>query len=301
MATTDKDSLLQQLHDTIVSDTTSQHEGETPHAYALSDTSTEMSVSEMFSTDTHELITHSDSTSIELREGIHAEKLPLSTTDNPWLISILLLAFGFFAISYNRSAKYLRHLFLSLFKVNTRGNLFDETTINENQLKVSLLSITFITEGIAIYYALFEPILTNSKLILPTMALCSVVCWLYYLLQMSIFNILGNIFSNKQEAYYFTENFTTVNLFIGLFFTPLILAMLFVPHIKATALIIAAIFYILSRLIIIYKGIRFFSPHIFGLLYIILYLCALEIVPLLLIVKVVRNVYRLFELNLITP
>lgn len=297
----ENDTIQQQAHDTIVSDNMSWHNGATPSLYAENDTASEVSVRDMFSTDTHQLITHSDSTAITLREGIEAERLPASTIDNSWYISILLVVFLFYAISYNRSAKYLRHLFLSLFKNNARGNLFDETTINENQLKLSLLSITFIAEGTALYYALLEPMLTNSNLILPGILLCSITCSLYYLLQVVVYRLLGNIFSNKQQTEYFIENFTTVNLFIGLFFTPVILVMLFVPQFKFATVIICAILYILSRLIIIYKGISFFSPHIFGLLYIILYLCTLEIIPLRLIVKAVENVYRLIELNLITP
>ena len=301
MHTAENDTIAQQAHDTIVSDNLSWHNSAPLSIFGENDTTADAPSHELFGTDSYLLPAHNDSTAITLREGIDAERLPVSTTDNSWYISILLVVFLFYAISYNRSAKYLRHLFLSLFKNNVRGNLFDETTINENQLKLSLLSITFIAEGTALYYALFESMLTNSNLMLPAILLCSITCGLYYLLQVAVYRVLGNIFSNKQQTEYFIESFTSVNLFIGLFFTPVILAMLFVPQFKIATVIICAILYILSRLIIIYKGISFFSPHIFGLLYIILYLCALEIIPLRLIVKAVENVYRLLELNLITP
>lgn len=262
--------------------------------------SNDSSVIDIFTTDTHRLITHTDSVSSTLREGLYAEKRPTSPAENPWIVGLLILSFAFFAISYRQGAKYLRHLFISLFKANSRGNLFDETTINENQLRLSLILLTFTTEGMALYYSLIAPQVTNSNLTLPCMASCIVMCGLYYLLQKVVYRLLGNIFSSRQQTDSFLENFTSVNIFIGLFFTPLILLILFIPGMSHIAIFICLILYILARGIIIYKGIRFFLPHIYKLHYLILYLCTLEIIPLLLIRKLVVFVYKIFSLNIIT-
>lgn len=258
------------------------------------------SLIEMFTTDTHRLITHNDSVTSVLREGLYAEKRPITPAENPWVVGLLIFSFAFFAISYRQGYKYLRHLFISLFKVNSRGNLFDETTINENQLRLSLLLLTFTTEGIALYHSLIAPILTNSNLILLSIAVCVAICGVYYLLQLCVYRLLGNIFSSRQQTDSFLENFTSVNIFIGLFFIPFILLMLFVPAMSRIAIFLCLILYTLARLIIIYKGVRFFLPHIYKLHYLILYLCALEIIPILLIRKLVVFIYKLFSLNIIT-
>lgn len=252
---------------------------------------------DLFTTDTHQLITHLTDSIITQREGFTAEELPLTLAGNPWIIILLILTFSFFAISYHRGAKYLHHTLKSIFKANTRGNMFDETTINENQLKLSLLTTTFVTEGITIYYSWLDNLVTNSKYILPAIALCITICATYFLLQRFVYNILGNIFSDRQQTQLFDEGFTIVNQLVGLFLTPFVLVMIFVPDMAQIAVNICFIVYILSRLIIIYKGIRFFSLQIFGLLYLILYLCALEITPFFLIKRVVINVYSFFEFN----
>lgn len=262
--------------------------------------SKDSSVIDIFTTDTHRLITHTDSVSSTLREGLYAEKRPTTPAENPWIVGLLILSFAFFAISYRQGAKYLRHLFISLFKANSRGNLFDETTINENQLRLSLLVLTFTTEGMALYHSLIAPQITNSNLILPCIVSCIAICGIYYVAQKGVYRLLGNIFSNRQQTDNFIENFSSVNTFIGLFFTPLILLMLFMPGMSHIAIFTCLILYILARVIIIYKGIRFFLPHIYKLHYLILYLCTLEIIPLLLIRKLVVFVYKLFSLNIIT-
>lgn len=283
--------------------------------YALSDSSTlidspivlcndsnqnDSSIIEIFTTDTHRLITHHDSVASTLREGIYAEKRPTSPAENPWIVGLLILSFAFFAISYRRGAKYLKHLFSSLFKAKNRGNLFDETTINENQLRLSLILLTFITEGIALYHSIIAPMVTNSNHTLVCIAICIAISAIFYLLQKGTYIVLGNIFSTRQQTEGFLENFTSTNILIGLFFTPFILVMLFIPGMGNIASFICLVLYILARFIIIYKGIRFFSPHIYNLLYIILYLCALEIIPLILIRKLLVYTYEIFLLNTIT-
>ena len=258
------------------------------------------SIIDIFTTDTHRLITHTDSVASVLREGIYAEKRPTSPAENPWIVGLLILSFAFFAISYRRGAKYLKHLFTSLFKAKNRGNLFDETTINENQLRLSLIILTFITEGIALYHAIIAPMVTNSNHIVVCIAFCILICALFYVIQKGTYIVLGNIFSTRQQTDGFLENFTSTNILIGLFFTPFILVMLFMPGMTLIAAYICLVLYILARFIIIYKGVRFFLPHIYNFLYIILYLCALEIIPLILIRKLVVYIYEIFLLNTIT-
>lgn len=252
---------------------------------------------DLFATDTHRLITHTADTGT--RDVFTSDPLPVTLADNPWIISILILAFAFFAISYHRGAKYLQHTLESLFKINYRGNMFDEITINENQLKTSLLLITFITEGIAIYCMWTDTAHANNYLMLFSVALCIATSFLYYLLQRLVYNILGNTFSDKQKAGMFDKNFITVKQLTGLFLAPIVLLMIFVPDMLQIGGIICFIIYILSRLIIIYKGIRIFSLPTFGLLYLILYLCALEITPLFLIKSGVAEMYKFLELILL--
>lgn len=244
-------------------------------------------ITNLFTTDTHQLITqHTDSTAT-LREGFVGEELPQTLATNHGIIALIILAFVFFATSYHRSAKYLQHTLKSLFKINMRGNMFDETTINENQLKLSLLAITFITEGIALYHAWIENMVINNNLILPLTLLCIAICFIYYLLQRFTYRVLGNIFSSKQQTQLFDENFNAINQLIGLFLVPFVLLIIFVPNIASVAGSMCFIIYVLSRLIIIYKGIRIFSLQLYNLLYLILYLCALEITPFFLIKRVV--------------
>lgn len=244
---------------------------------------------------------HMGDTTTHIAQALPIKHQAINPAANTGVVGLLILSFVFFAFSYRRGAKYLRHLFSSLFKHNARGNMFDETTINENQLKLSLLSLTFITEGIILYYTLLNNLVDKEFLVLPSIIISILLCAVYYILQIVVYKILANIFSDRVLSDTFTESFTTVNLFIGLFLSPMVLAILFIPQATTIALYISFTIYILARLLIIYKGISIFLPHLFGLIYLILYLCTLEIIPFLLIKKAVIFLFKILEFNLIVP
>ncbi len=237
----------------------------------------------------------------EVRIGLSGKEMPVSATANAWVVLLMLLTFMFVAASYKRGEKYLTHIFNSIFKHKDRNSLFDDTTINEAQLRASLLLLTFVAEGLAIYHGLLQPIVNTQTAIFPAVLLCVTLCGIHYFLQRGIYTLLGNVFSDNAKAQKFNEGFISVNLVLGLFLSPIILLIMFIPEMTHIGLCISIIFYLIARLTIVYKGVRIFSPGVFGLLYIILYLCALEIVPIFLMGKTISTVYRIVELNFLLP
>ena len=63
---------------------------------------------------------------------------------------------------------------------------------------------------------------------------------------------------------------------------PITFAILIFPAFVKTGLIMAIILYFLARIIVIYKAFRIFFNNLQSLLYFILYLCSVEIVPVVL-------------------
>lgn len=58
------------------------------------------------------------------------------------------------------------------------------------------------------------------------------------------------------------------------------LALLFNPGLTVIMLWISGSFYVIGRMIFIFKGFRIFYTNIFSLIYFISYLCTLEIAPI---------------------
>ena len=168
--------------------------------------------------------------------------------------------------------------------------------------RVELKNVTKIYDGKKVIIDNVDLTINDKEfLVLPSIIISILLCAVYYILQIVVYKILANIFSDRVLSDTFTESFTTVNLFIGLCLSPMVLAILFIPQATTIALYISFTIYILARLLIIYKGISIFLPHLFGLIYLILYLCTLEIIPILLIKKAVIFLFKILEFNLIVP
>lgn len=227
------------------------------------------------------------------------KELPVSIAADSGVILLLIVAFIAVALSYKRGAKYLAHIFGSLFKTKHRNSIFDDTTINETQIRIALLALTFFVGGIALYTGLLQPSVNEQAAVLPLILACSVMCGIYYLLQRGIYALLGYTFADTARTALFNENFVSVHLIIGLFFTPAVLIMIFMPEYAYEAVWACILLYAIARIIVIIMGIRIFLPRNLEILYIILYLCALEIAPLLVIGKAIPIMYQFIELNLL--
>jgi hypothetical protein len=76
------------------------------------------------------------------------------------------------------------------------------------------------------------------------------------------------------------DGFKSTQAFLGLTLLPVLFLLMLYPTYGKLLLGVAAGLYLLARLIFIYKGFRIFYSNLSSIIYFILYLCAVEIVPL---------------------
>lgn len=123
---------------------------------------------------------------------------------------------------------------------------------------------------------------------------------LYYNLQQLTYRILGFVFTDPNTTRQWLDNHISVNLLLGIILFPIIFCMIYLSGFLNIGLLLVTISYILSRIIFIYKGIKIFLRDIYGILYFILYLCALEIMPLFLMYKGMILIYQFVEFKILT-
>lgn len=225
-------------------------------------------------------------TSITIPVGFEAPVRPLSPVHNNGIALLLIAGFLLIAIFYHRGIKYLIQAFSNITEVKDRHSIFTNITVNETQLRFALLFQTFIAEGITLFFLINDFLTIQSENTTSLVViLCCISAALFYWMQMLIYHLLGFVFSDPGHTRQCVESFSSVNSLLGLVLFPVILCMIYIPACTSTMLMITGICYILSRIIFIYKGIKIFLSDIYGLVYIILYLCAVEIAPLLLLYK----------------
>jgi hypothetical protein len=106
-----------------------------------------------------------------------------------------------------------------------------------------------------------------------------------------VFNILGFIFNSKQTVNEYITNISIYNKILGVFLFPIIIA---IPYISLQfKLPLMYIGIITIGISLIFRFLRAFQIAFkikLSIFYLILYLCALEILPILIIGKMINNI-----------
>lgn len=205
-------------------------------------------------------------------------------------MALLLMGLLAVALSYHTGYKYIENFFHNMFSTRRRENLFEDHTVNETSILVALIANTCIVEGFIMYFAvrLFRPDLAQalqSNVFLHIAAFCAIAIG-FYVIQWMVYKLLGYTFSDSVGSKLWLDGFKASQSFLGLLLLCVLVPLMLFPAHSKMLLIVAALFYLLARLLFIYKGYRIFYGKVTSLFYFLLYLCAVEIVPLALVASV---------------
>ncbi len=226
-----------------------------------------------------------DSLTLALDRPLGMTGLPLS--QNPksldGFILIFILALILTTCAYSLGTRFYTQFFKNLFSGKERISFLFESTLTGFEFKSCLTIQTILLEGLIYYNLIREQIYGENinKNYIMTLSAFMVITAAYHIIRGISFVILGNIFSNKSTTRSFISEYFTLLSLWGTWLLPISLFMVFSQiniYVLATLLIIPAL---LIRIITIHKGVKIFFNNLRGTFYIFLYLCALEIMPLI--------------------
>lgn len=193
---------------------------------------------------------------------------------------LLIGAFLLLAFNLRNYTTMLKSLPRDLFSVRRRDNLFEEHTINETRLLVSMIIILCINEAI-----LISAYVTSAGMAPPLSQFMTMISFTalaagYYIFELAAYATVGAVFADKTVSRLWLKGFNASQALLGLMLVVPALTVVFNPSATHIMVILSVILYCIARIIFIYKGFRLFYQKIGSLVYFILYLCTLEVVPL---------------------
>ena len=230
------------------------------------------------------ILTQHAATVIEVpatRQAMPLTPSPLHDTPSMLLLLAGLLAV---ALNYRSGCKYIQNLGHYMFSTRRRENLFEDHTFNETKMLASLIFNTCVVEGLVIYHAVLQlmpamaPSLQGS--VFTHVLVFTALALMFYCAQWLAFKVVGYTFSDKVGAKLWMDGFKSTQSLMGLLLLPVLVLLMLYPGHAVTLLIIAATLYFSVRIIFIYKGFRIFYSNFPSIFYFLLYLCTLEIVPI---------------------
>ncbi|MCM1163117.1 MAG: DUF4271 domain-containing protein [Muribaculaceae bacterium] len=215
---------------------------------------------------------------------------------------VLCLLIGLFLLlSYNfrHYSTFLKNFPTDLLSIRRREGTFEVRTFSETGVLMSIVLVACLSEGIIINAAMtglgLSAAVPGVFFVIGSLTL---VAALYYLWQLGAYWTVGYVFTDKVSARLWMKGFNASQALTAFLLVVPALVVLFNPAATSIVVPLAVFFYILARSLFICKGFRLFYDNFSSLIYFILYLCTLEIVPL---VAMYRTAVYINNLLLQTP
>lgn len=221
----------------------------------------------------------------EYYEGIEAENRPLIPGYDSGIMLIVIGTLIFVILNFRHRSNIWKTFSQDLWKVRSRDNVFDDHTLNETRIIFSLILTLCVCEGIMLTGLYARENIINSASSFISLIILIVMSGIFYVAQFTAYSAVGYAFTDRNYARQWLRCFNASQSILGLMLVIPSLIVLFNPPLLTTMGFICASFYVLCRIMFIYKGFRIFYHNFFSLIYFILYLCALEIVPLVVFYK----------------
>lgn len=216
--------------------------------------------------------------------GMEGEPRTISIGDNSGVLTLIAVISLLMLLSFSHCKRLIGQLAHEIWAIRKRENAFDERTTGESRTMLLMAVQWCVCTGLLIYSAIsiFDPAspLTPIHALADTSKLIG-LCAIYYIFQIFTYNLVGYVFTTSVGRAQFVQGFSATQSLLGFALLVPALVSIFYPSACVEAVWVGAGLYVIARIAFIIKGFRIFYVNFGSLLYFILYLCTLEIVPVI--------------------
>ena len=123
------------------------------------------------------------------------------------------------------------------------------------------------------------------------------MCLLYLCLKWMLYSFLGWIFFDESVTTLWLESYSTLLYYLGFALFPFALFIVYFDLSLQLTIIIGLILAFFAKILMLYKWLKLFCNNLYGGLLLILYFCALEIIPCLLLYQGLRELNNILVIK----
>lgn len=236
----------------------------------------------------------------EIHPGLEGNKVPHQLSADDGITALLLLCFFLVAYVLSKGKRFLLQQAKEFSFNKERGNLFDSSTATDVRFRISLLFQTCVLLGIFIFDYFYDhtPGLLNKYPPIAILGIYIGVCVSYYFVKWLLYSFLFWIFFDKAKTVVWIEAYSTILYYLGFSLFPLVLLMVYFNLSSNILIAIGLGLVIFAKILMFYKWLKLFFNNLYGLFCLILYFCALEIVPCLVLYQGLIQINNLLLIKL---
>ena len=213
--------------------------------------------------------------------GTEGIPIPYSPRMDDGITVVLLCCFFLSAYVLSRSRRFLLQLVKDFLLHRERTSIFATSTAADMRYLLLLILQTCILAGVCLFNYFND---TNPDLVhrVPPFILLGIyigACLVYLFLKWIIYSFLGWIFFDESTNTLWLESYSTLLYYLGFALFPFALFVVYFDLSLQLTMIIGLVLAFFTKILILYKWIKLFCSNLYGGLLLILYFCALEIIP----------------------
>ena len=221
----------------------------------------------------------------EVDSGFEGTPISYSPRTDDAIALTLLACFFLSSIALARGKKFLSQQVKDFVLHRERTSIFDSSTAADVRYLLVLVLQTCVLSGITFlnYFHDTCPALMDHVSSLLLLGIYVGFCLAYFLLKWLLYMFLGWTFFDKNKTNIWLESYFALIYYVGFALFPFVLFLVYFDLSLTNLVIIGSIILIFTKILMFYKWIKLFFHQFSGLFLLILYFCALEIVPCLLL------------------
>lgn len=221
----------------------------------------------------------------EVDSGFEGTPISYSPRTDDAIALTLLACFFLSSIALARGKKFLSQQVKDFVLHRERTSIFDSSTAADVRYLLVLVLQTCVLSGITFlnYFHDTCPALMDHVSSLLLLGIYIGFCLAYFLLKWLLYMFLWWTFFDKNKTNIWLESYSALIYYVGFALFPFVLFLVYFDLSLTNLVIIGSIILIFTKILMFYKWIKLFFHQFSGLFLLILYFCALEIVPCLLL------------------
>ncbi len=215
-------------------------------------------------------------------EGIQLPSLP--QTEN-WIFAVLLGLFVLLVIAVRLYPSFIKEDIRSIFHTKERSSIFSNPEGSDSRLRVLYIIFAFCTISLYAYVGKFET--QNGNFSIHNFLHFLIATTSFFLIKSVFIRLLNYVFFDKKTMKICIKNYYNLIVFLGLALFPLLILTIYSPGIiSQIAQKAGIIICIVTAVVLILRLFQIFFSKLLDSFYILLYLCTLEILPVLALFQV---------------
>lgn len=218
----------------------------------------------------------------EFTAGIEPTPRPYNTVSDSMLPAVFVVLILTIAFNFRPICRLVKTSARELFSMRRRENVFDDHTASETRAGIFLIVQLCLCGGVLAYFGLTEYFSLPAVDTVLLTAETSGVCAAYFLFQTVTYALTGYTFADdpRQAGQWLKSFFSCCELLSLLMLVPAIVTV-FIPEYAYECVCIGIVLFLTAKFVFIIKGFRIFFNNFASWIYFILYLCSLEIIPVM--------------------